>query len=51
MIPIRVIHTHGRQPRETEHELFMRLAGERRRQRRQARRGRVLRALRRKPAA
>jgi hypothetical protein len=47
MIPIRVIHTHGRQPRETEHELFTRLAEERRRERRRARRGRLLRGVRR----
>jgi len=47
VIPIRVIHTHGRPRRETEHELFTRLAEERRRERRAARRGRLLRSVRR----
>ena len=48
MIPIRVIHTHGRPVRETETELFTRLAEERRRGRRRARRGRLLRGVRRR---
>jgi hypothetical protein len=46
MIPLRVIHTHRRPSRETEHELFTRLADERRRQRRRDRRVRLLRSVR-----
>jgi hypothetical protein len=46
MIPMRVIHTHRRPARETEHELFTRLAAERRRERRRARRGAMLRGVR-----
>jgi len=42
MIPIRVIHTHGHPRRETEQELFTRLAAERRRA---ARRSRLLRRV------
>jgi hypothetical protein len=46
MIPIRVIHTHGRPPRETEVQMFQRLAAERRRSRRRERRGELLRGVR-----
>jgi hypothetical protein len=49
MLPIRVIHTHGRPARETEQQLFQRLAQERRRQRRRERRGDLLRLVRRLP--
>ncbi|HET7428837.1 MAG TPA: hypothetical protein VFJ66_05260 [Gaiellales bacterium] len=45
MIPTRVIHTHGHPRRETEQELFTRLAAERRRARRAARRSRLLRRV------
>jgi hypothetical protein len=47
MLPIRVIHTHRRPSRESEHELFTRLAQERRRQRCRERRGQLLRGVRR----
>jgi hypothetical protein len=48
MIPMRIIHTHGRPPRESERELFLRLAAERRCSRRRERRGELLRGVRRR---
>ena len=48
MIPIRAIHTHGRPPRETEVQMFQRLAADRRRSRRRERRGELLRGVRRR---